>query len=225
MTIHQISAELARLIARINFDSERYYTLYFESPEETPPADLTSETWASVGSVTADVAKLRGEVSRLRRGVEQLKLPAIEAVGLDRVAEQLRSLEFRLRPLGEILSRPEDEGELKRLLKDMLGVVDALERVFELMEQQPETISEGVQRGLRSLQQLLADTLGRHGLREIDTGGKFDPHVHMAMGTEPKPGKPEGSISRVMLKGYFLGEQVFRTAQVVLVKNSTAGGS
>jgi molecular chaperone GrpE (heat shock protein) len=53
----------------------------------------------------------------------------------------------------------------------------------------------------------------------METGEAFDPHRHMAMGTEPNPGKPNGAVSRVLLTGYMWNGQVFRTAQVVVVKN------
>ena len=42
------------------------------------------------------------------------------------------------------------------------------------------------------------------------------------MGTEPNPGKPNGAVSRVLLTGYLWNGQVFRTAQVVVVKNGEA---
>jgi len=132
----------------------------------------------------------------MRRGVEELRMPAIEAIGLDRVVEQLRGIELKLKPVGDALSkRPEEDGALKRLLKDALTVADALDRVFELVEAQPGAVPEGVDRGLRSVYRLLLDTLKRHGLAEVQLE-QFDPNVHMAMGTEPKPGLPNGAISR-----------------------------
>jgi molecular chaperone GrpE len=156
--------------------------------------------------------------------VETLRMPAIEAVGLDKVAEQLRSLEVRLRPLGELLSRGEEDGKVKRLLEGLLDVIDALDRVFELMERpQAEasapSISQGVMTGLRAVYQLLLTALKRAGLEPMETGDVFDPHRHLAMGTEPNPGLPNGAISRVLLNGYMWNGQVFRTAQVVVVRN------
>lgn len=215
----EASGELQRLIAEIDFDSERYYNLYSEPNETAVPADLAGEAWTNLSSLTADQAKLRGELARLRMAMEQLRLPAVEAVGLDKVADQLRGLEMRLRPLSEILAQPEDEGRFKRVLKDLLTIVDTLERVLELGQTQPGQVSEGMLRGLNSVHQLLLDTLGRHGLQLMELGTRFDPHLHLAMGTEPNPALPDGAISRVMQKGYTLNGQVFRTAQVVVVKN------
>ncbi|MEZ5338681.1 MAG: nucleotide exchange factor GrpE [bacterium] len=167
----------------------------------------------------ADVGKLRAELSRLRLGVEQLRMPAIEAIGLDRTAEQLRSLEMKIRPLEQLMSRSEDESQIKRLFKDLLIAVDSLDRVFELMEKQPGSVPQGVMTGLQSVYQLIQDTFSRHGLKQMQIDAAFDPHQHLAMGTEPHPGKRDGEISRVLLKGYMFGEHVFRTAQVVVVRN------
>lgn len=215
----QGSAALRRLIAGIDFTSVPYYNLSFESEKALAATAATKETWTDLASLLADLNKMRGELSRLRRGVEELRMPAIEAVGLDKVVEVLRGLETRLRPLGELLSRPEDDSRFKRALKDLLAVIDALERVFALAQEQPGAISEGLMRGLQSVHDLLLQTLGRHGLKPMETGREFDPHRHMAMGTEPDPELPDGAVSRVMQRGYLLDGQVLRTAQVVVVKN------
>jgi len=218
---------LQLLIDQIDFSSEDYYNLEFEAVEA--PADLSggSDVWANLSGITADLAKMRGELYRLSSGVENLRLPAIETIGLDKVAEQLRSLEFRLRPLGEILSRPEEESRLKRLLKDLLGVADALDRVFDLVGQQPGVVPAGIEAGLRSVYQLLLETFSRYGLEQLVISGSFDPNLHRAMGTEANPELSNGVISRVLLKGYLLNGDIFRAAQVVVVKNAPEadGGS
>jgi hypothetical protein len=216
----QRATALKHLLAKIDFDSEHYYNLYSEPSGTQVRADLASEAWASLSSLTADQNKLRGELARLRMSVEQLRMPAVELVGLDKVVEQLRALELRIRPLGEILSQPEDENRFKRALKDLLTVVDTLDRVLELADSQPGQISEGVAKGLRSVYQLLLDTLARYGLTPMEMGQAFDPRLHMAVGTEPHPQLPDGAVGRWMQKGYLLNGQVLRTAQVVVVKNT-----
>lgn len=218
------ATRLSRLVAEIDFSSEQYYNLFPVEDSVQPSPDLSAELWTNLSSVMADVAKLRSELSRLRTGVEQLRMPAIEAIGLDRTAEQLRSLEMKIRPLGELLSSKEEESQVKRVLKDLLIAIDSLDRVFELMERQPESIPDGMQTGLRSVYQLIQDCFARHGLKQMQIGDTFDPHLHLAMGTEANPGKRDGEISRVLLAGYMYGEQVFRTAQVVVVKNDETNG-
>ena len=219
---HRLS-ELARLQAKIDFTGDQYYNLYLEAEPPALAPDLAGEAWTGLSNLTADMTKLRGELYRLSRGVEQLRMPAIEAVGLDKVAEQLRSLEVRLKPLGELLNRGEEDGKVKRLLQGLLDVVDSLDRVFELMERQTEGISQGMLSGLKSVYQLMLQAMARAGMVPMETGEQFDPHRHMAMGTEQSLGKPNGAVSRVLLTGYMWNGQVFRTAQVVVVKNEEAG--
>jgi hypothetical protein len=217
---------LQLLIDQIDFNSEDYYNLEFGSDDAPVDSTAGADAWTNLSGLTADLAKIRGELYRLGSGVENLRLPAIETIGLDKVAEQLRSLEFRMRPLGEILSRPEEESRLKRLIKDVLNVVDALDRVFELVDQQPGAMPAGTEAGLRSVYQLLLDTLSRYGLKQLEISDKFDPNLHRAMGTEANLKLSNGDISRVLLNGYLLNDDILRAAQVVVVKNDPdAGGA
>ncbi|MCH7471563.1 nucleotide exchange factor GrpE [bacterium] len=215
------SDRLAELASQIDFASEHYYNLYSEPEGEIRSGDLAGEAWTNLTALTADMAKLRGELYRLSRGVENLRLPAIEAVGLDRVADELRSVEARLKPVAEVVAHLKEDSRIERLLKDLLDVADALDRVIELIERQPETVSVGVQRGIRSVQELLMANFARSGLASMEVGEKFDPHQHMAMGTEENPDLADGAVSRVMLRGYHRDGKVFRSAQVVVVKNDS----
>ena len=57
--------------------------------------------------------------------------------------------------------------------------------------------------------------LERHGITPISTDGKFDPHVHEALLSQPSEAE-EGSVIDVVQKGYKLGERVVRPARVVV---------
>jgi molecular chaperone GrpE len=61
----------------------------------------------------------------------------------------------------------------------------------------------------------LADLLAKEGLAEIETDGKFDPHVHEALLSQPSD-EEEGSVIEVVQKGYKLGDHVLRPARVVV---------
>ena len=61
----------------------------------------------------------------------------------------------------------------------------------------------------------LYDLLTRQGLAEIETDGKFDPHVHEALLSQPSEAE-EGSVIEVVQKGYSLGDKVLRPARVVV---------
>jgi molecular chaperone GrpE len=128
----------------------------------------------------------------------------------------------------------------ERIVKELLPVLDDLERVLEAA-QRPEApvrdsgpregvrgnrvevpptnrdvsnlanLEEGVKLVHRHLEQLLE----REGLAPVETDGKFDPHVHEALLTQPSAAE-EGSVIEVLQKGYRLGDRVLRPARVVV---------
>jgi molecular chaperone GrpE len=213
---------LERLISGLDFASEEYFNVYADpaAAGSTAP-EVDSEIWSNVSGLNADLNRLRGEVVKLRSGVETLRLPSVELVGLDRLAESLRSLEARIKPLATPAQQQkpaEDDSRLQRVLKELLIVADTLERVLELMESQPGSVSTGVATGLRSVYDLLIGNLGRAGVKQTPTSGVFDPHVNLAVGTEENPDVPEGHISRVLQRGYLYNDIVLRTGQVVVAK-------
>ena len=100
----------------------------------------------------------------------------------------------------------------ERLVKELLPVLDDLGRALEAAEQHEEAKLE---EGVRLVHRQLAALLSKEGLAEIETDGKFDPHVHEALLTQPSEA-PEGSVIDVVQKGYRLGDRVLRPARVVV---------
>src|SRR5436309_3670342 len=100
----------------------------------------------------------------------------------------------------------------ERILKELLPILDDLERALSAAEQHEEAQLE---EGVRLVHRSLATLLGRHGVTSIDTDGKFDPHVHEALLSQPSEAE-EGSVLDVVQKGYKLGERVVRPARVVV---------
>jgi len=100
----------------------------------------------------------------------------------------------------------------ERLVKELLPVLDDLERALAAAEEHEEaTLEEGV----RLVHRELAAALRREGLAEIETNGHFDPHVHEALLSQPSDAE-EGSVIEVVQKGYTLGDRVVRPARVVV---------
>jgi molecular chaperone GrpE len=100
----------------------------------------------------------------------------------------------------------------ERLVKELLPVLDDLERALAAAEQHEEAALE---EGVRLVHRELDDALRREGLAEIETNGHFDPHVHEALLSQPSE-QDEGSILEVVQKGYRLGDRVVRPARVVI---------
>ena len=110
----------------------------------------------------------------------------------------------------------------ERLVKELLPVLDDLERALAAAEEHQEaTLEEGV----RLVHRELESALRREGLAEIETNGRFDPHVHEALLSQPSE-QDEGSILEVVQKGYRLGDRVLRPARVVIAapKQEDDGG-
>jgi molecular chaperone GrpE len=108
----------------------------------------------------------------------------------------------------------------ERLVKELLPIVDDLERALEAAEEHEEAKLE---EGVRLVHRQLASALEREGLAEIETNGKFDPHVHEALLAQPSEAE-EGSVIEVLQKGYRLGDRVLRPARVVVAAPKEADG-
>src|SRR6266478_3688212 len=100
----------------------------------------------------------------------------------------------------------------ERLVKELLPILDDLERALDAVgDHQEATVEEGV----RLVHRSLASLLERNGVKQISTEGKFDPHVHEALLSQPSDSE-EGSVIDVVQKGYKLGDRVVRPARVVV---------
>jgi molecular chaperone GrpE len=100
----------------------------------------------------------------------------------------------------------------ERLVKELIPILDDLGRALEAAAEHEEaTLEEGV----RLVHRSLANLMTKEGLAEIETDGKFDPHVHEALLSQPSDAK-EGSVIEVVQKGYKLGDKVLRPARVVV---------
>ena len=100
----------------------------------------------------------------------------------------------------------------EKLVKELLPVLDDLERALEAAEAHEEAKLE---EGVRLVHRELRSALGKEGLVEIETDGVFDPHVHEALLTQPSE-QADGTILEVIQKGYRLGDRVLRPARVVI---------
>ena len=108
----------------------------------------------------------------------------------------------------------------ERLVKELLPILDDLERALVAATEHQEAALED---GVRLVHRALAGLLERNGLREIETAGAFDPHVHEALLSQPSDAA-EGSVIEVVQKGYRLGDRVLRPARVVVAGPKEAPG-
>ncbi len=145
--------------------------------------------------------------------------PALEAVtqerdgyldALQRTAAEFDN--FRKRVQRDQESLVARAGE--RLVRELLPVLDDLERALQAAEEHEEAKLED---GVRLVHRSLAELLRREGLEEIETEGRFDPHVHEALLSQPAEAE-SGAVLEVLQKGYRLGDRVLRPSRVIVAE-------
>ena len=102
-----------------------------------------------------------------------------------------------------------------KILKEMLPVVDNLERAIEHAAQAgTNPIVEGVQLVLRQF----TTAFERLDVNAIDAMGQpFDPNLHEAISQQESDAAP-GTVVQVLQRGYRSGERLLRPALVVVAK-------
>ena len=103
----------------------------------------------------------------------------------------------------------------ERLVKELLPILDDLERALEAAERHEEA---ALVEGVKLVQKSLRGALEKEGLAEIETEGAFDPHVHEAVLAKPGNGAEPGSVLEVMQRGYRIGDRVVRPARVIVAE-------
>jgi molecular chaperone GrpE len=143
--------------------------------------------------------------------------PDVEALQAERdeLFDRLQRLaaefdNFRKRNARENAALAERANE--RLVKELIPILDDLGRALEAATEHEEAKLE---EGVRLVHRAMSDLLRKEGLAEIETEGKFDPHVHEALLSQPSDAE-EGSVIEVVQKGYKLGDKVLRPARVVV---------
>ena len=100
----------------------------------------------------------------------------------------------------------------ERLVKQLLPVLDDLERALEAAAEHEEAKLED---GVRLVHRALADALAREGLAEIETDGRVRPARARGAALAAVRASPRATVIQVLQKGYRLGDRVLRPARVV----------
>jgi molecular chaperone GrpE len=185
-----------------------------QSPTGTVPADAEEEGLSPQGTDPSSRDNATAVGSPLADPLDD-PVAAAEAKAqehlddLRRLAAEFDNYRKRVARDQELVAQRASE----RLLKALLPVVDDLERALEAAEQHEEAKLE---EGVRLVHRALAEVLRAQGLEEIDANGRFDPHVHEALLSQPSADHEEGTVIQVAQKGYRLGELVLRPARVVV---------
>ncbi|RMG92503.1 MAG: nucleotide exchange factor GrpE [Chloroflexi bacterium] len=107
--------------------------------------------------------------------------------------------------------------EKEQLLRDLLAVIDNLERALAYTETETDTLRQGIELTLRQFQ----DILTQHGVQVIEAEGQpFNPELHEAIGTVSHQELPEGTVAQIAQKGYLFHDKLLRPARVLVVTHT-----
>jgi len=104
---------------------------------------------------------------------------------------------------------------LENFSRELLAVKDSLEMGIQAAD---KADGDALLAGKEATLKLLATTLERFGVEELDPAGEpFDPEFHEAMTMQPSEDLEPGSVLTVIQKGYSLNGRLLRPAMVVVV--------
>jgi molecular chaperone GrpE len=186
------------------------------SPEaEAPPTEVDQENVESSGAGTDPQAGEQAEeaaedvVARLQEELEAARDAALrsqaDAQNVKRRAEKdvEKARKFAL----------------EQFTRDLLPVVDNLERALEAASGDDEAIkpiAEGVELTLKSF----LDAMKKFNIEVVDPQGEpFDPNLHQAMSMVENNDVEPNSVIAVMQKGYTLNGRLVRPAMVMVSKS------
>jgi molecular chaperone GrpE len=102
------------------------------------------------------------------------------------------------------------------LIRELLGVLDSFDLAIRNAASQGSA-GEDMLQGLDLVYKQLLDTLGRFGLKVIETKEqRFDPNFHQAISTVASDELPENTIVEEFRRGYTLNGKLLRAAMVAV---------
>lgn len=167
-----------------------------EDPQDEAPATVDeiqgTALAESLAAREARVAELERDILYLRADFENVR---------KRTEKRFReSLEYATEPL----------------LRDLLPVLDNLERAVEHAGEASADGLGGMLDGLGHVIRQFQDALGRHGVEAVRAAGDFDPGIHEALAAVP--GEVDNQVGQVCEKGYTLKGRLLRPARVTVTK-------
>ncbi|NLC20718.1 MAG: nucleotide exchange factor GrpE [Halomonadaceae bacterium] len=172
-------------------------------------------------SVTGDDEKVAFEESGAVSHNPEADMLAAQVEALEQELAEAKDQTLRAAAEAQnIRRRAEQEAEkarkfaLERFVKELLPVVDTLEKALEAMA---DEASEAHREGVAMTLKMQLDAMARFGVEQIDPVGEpFDPQLHEAMAMVPNPELEPNSVMEVIQKGYQLNGRLVRPAMVVV---------
>jgi len=166
---------------------------------EEEPQQVTAEPGEEVAvdqALQEELARLQEELTRFR----ELYLRKLADFENFRKRKEREMQEFRVAAHAD-------------LLRDVLPVLDNLERALAV----PEGDGSGIRTGVELVLRQLKEVLSRYGLVELNPLAQpFDPRYHEALARQEREDLEGEVVLEVLQKGYMLQEKLLRPALVVV---------
>lgn len=185
---------------------------------------IASKFMKEMNSLYAEQAEVnfsKGEIKRLEEinKINEKKIHAAEA----NIREQAREMEeVHDRMLKE--KSKEKTFAISKFAKDLLEILDNIERSISTLEKQKSQISafDALHARIKAAQDDGQAILHKFGIKKMEgiIGTSVNLNYHDIIAAIPWPGRNDEEVIDVTQSGYFIGERVLRPAKVVVVKNS-----
>jgi molecular chaperone GrpE len=188
-------------------------------PTESPD----TEPVAKPDGVTAE----EGEAKGLKKESRRERLKAAEARAeenyqrLLRVTADFENYKKRMEREMNDFRRFANES----LVREILPIVDNLERALETRHGSNEDAIGGLRQGVEMTLKGLMEALQKFGVVPMEALEKpFDPNFHQAVSQEESERYPENTVCQELQKGYVLNDRLIRPSMVVVSKKPDSKG-
>ena len=206
-----------------------------DAVKDAPPANDAAETNAAAETSREDEAN--GEAETAESAAKEPRDDAAEVAAEDSAPtaeERLADVNDQLlRSLAELENTRKraarDRSEALKFggmsfARDMLGVVDNLQRALSSAPENRDDLDETYKNILIGLEMTVSEItkiMEKHGVEIIDpTGEKFDYNRHQAMFEVPTDDAEPGTVVSVAQTGYVLHDRLIRPAMVGVAKQA-----
>ena len=183
-----------------------------ELPEDSLAEELVDENVDSVfGEKTDEPVDERTETERLQDELD---------AACDRTLRAQAELDnFRKR--ANRTAQDERKYANIHLMRDLLPVIDNMQRAIEAAEKSDE--GGGLLEGFKLVAQQVETVLGQYHCKRIEAIGEpFDPNWHEAILQQPSADHEPGTVIMVTQPGYQLHDRVVRPPQVIVAQAGEA---
>ncbi|WP_455378217.1 nucleotide exchange factor GrpE [Petrachloros mirabilis] len=111
----------------------------------------------------------------------------------------------------------------EQLLKELLPVVDNLERAIKAAKDSGVSADNGLMQGIELTFKQFIGALGKFGVQAIPTVGQpFDPASHQAVASMPSDEVPDQHVIEEFQRGYRLHDRILRAAMVTVSSGASS---